>query len=92
MPGYVKAALLRFKHIQLKQRNSPHKHVPPTYGAKIQYAAPDDDGPLLSDAKIKYIQQVVGVFLYYGIAIDNTILVALGDIAAEQTQATTTTI
>ena len=33
---------------------------------------------------------MVGVFLYYGIAIDNTILVALGDIGAEQLQDTST--
>ena len=73
MPNYVKAALLRFKHICLKRRDAPHKHVPPKYGAKIQYALPDDECPTLPANRINFIQQVVGVFLYYGIAIDNTI-------------------
>ena len=91
MPNYVKAALLRFKHTLLKRRDAPHKHVPPTYGTKVQYAPPDDDLPQLPADRINYIQQVVGVFLYYGIAIDNTILVALGDIGAEQSRATATT-
>ena len=45
MPEYVSAALLRFKHIRLKPRHSPHKHVSPTYGATIQYAPQDDDFP-----------------------------------------------
>ena len=39
MPGYVTAALLRFRH-QLKNNKklSPHHHVTLTYGAKVKYA------------------------------------------------------
>ena len=80
MPGYVTAALLPFRH-QLKNNKQlpPHHHVAPTYGAKVQYSEPEDDAPLLPEELIKFIQQVVGVFLYYAIAIDNTVLIALSD-------------
>ena len=84
MHNYVKVALINFKHICLRRQDAPHKHVPPTYGVKIQYVPPDDDCPHQPADRINFIQQVVGVFLYYGIAIYNTILVALGDIGTEQ--------
>ena len=57
-------------------------------GAKVQYAPPDDENPILPAEQLKYIQQVVRVFLYYGIAIDNTVLVNLGDLGTEQAAAT----
>ena len=93
MPGYVTAALQRFHH-QLKntQKSSPHHHVPPTYGARVQFAEPEDDTPLLPEERLKFIQQVVGVFLYYAIAIDNTVLVALRYIGSEQSRATSKTM
>ena len=89
MPGYVTAALQCFCH-QLKntRQSSPHHHVPPTYGARVQFAEPEDNTPLLPEERIKFIQQVVGIFLYYAIAIDNTILVALREIVSEQARAT----
>ena len=54
----------------------------------MQYADPEDDAPLLPEERIKFIQKVVGVFMYYEIAIDNTVLVALSDIGSEQSRAT----
>ena len=41
--------------------------------------------------KTNIVQQVCGSFLYYAIAIDNTILPALSDISLEQSKATTNT-
>ena len=81
MSGYVTAALQRFRH-QLKntRQSSSHHHVPPTYGTRVQFAEPEDDTPLLPEERLKSIQQVVGVFLYYAIAIYNTVLFALSDI------------
>ena len=55
-------------------------------------AEPEDDTPLLPEERFKFIQQVVGVFLYYAIAIDNTILVVLSDIGSEQARATSKTM
>ena len=40
---------------------------------------------------INLIQKIVGTFLYHGIAVDNTILVALSTIASEQSAATSNT-
>ena len=93
MPGYVTVALQRFRH-QLKntRQSSPHHHVPPTYGARVQFAEPEYDTPLLPEERLKFIQQVVGVFLYYSIAIDYTVIVALGDIGSEQSRATSKTM
>ena len=67
IPGYVERALTRFRHPMPKQlQHQPHKHTVPTYGATIQYAKDDDaTHPLLNEEK-KYIQQVLGTFLYYG--------------------------
>ena len=91
MSGYVYAALLRFRHLKRRKHNSPHPHAQPKCGAKFQYATPANNSPILSDKRLKYIQQVVVVFLYYSIAINNTILVGLGYIAAKQSVATANT-
>ena len=65
------------------QPSLPHPHSQPTFGAKVEYATPADDSPILPDEHLKYIQQVIDVFLHYGISINNTILVGLCDIAAK---------
>ena len=75
-------------HPNNKPEYSPHKHVEPNYGQKVQYAEPDDDTPILDSVDINLIQKIEGTFLYYGIAVDNTILVALSTIASEQSTAT----
>ena len=93
MPSYVTATLQRFHH-QLKNtwQSTTHHHVPPTYGARVQFAEPEDDTPLLPEERLKFIQQVVGVFLNYAIAIDYTVLVALSNIGSEQARATSKTL
>jgi len=49
MPGYVTKALQRFSHDHPhRQQDQPHPHVPPNYGAKVQYAKGKDDSPLLN--------------------------------------------
>ena len=64
MPGYVTAALQQFRH-QLKNtwQSYPHHHVPPTYGSRVQFSEPKDNTPLLPEERLKFIQQVVGVFV-----------------------------
>ena len=49
----------------------------------MKFAEPEDDAPLLPEERIKFIQQVVGVFLQYSIAIDNTLLVSLSNIGSK---------
>ena len=94
MPKYVAKALHKFKNSLQKfhPNNKPeyyqHKHVEPNYGQKVQYAEPVNDAPTLDYVDINLIQKNVGTFLYYGIAVDNTISVALSTITSEQSAAT----
>jgi hypothetical protein len=54
-------------------------------------ATDDDDSPLLAADGITRVRQVVGTFLFYARAVDSTMLVALGSIAAQQSAPTTDT-
>ncbi len=77
--------LTRFKHVSPnKAQNSPHPHKITQYRAKIQYADDDNDSPPLSADEKKYIQVLTGTLLYYGQAVDSTILPALSSLASEQ--------
>jgi hypothetical protein len=92
MPGYVQKALQRFNHEAPKRRqDSPHPWQKPQYGVKTQLTQPDTSAPLDATAK-KLIQEIVGVFLYYGRAVDNTMLVALSAIATAQNSGTEKTM
>ena len=85
MPGYVTKALSKFQHVPSSApQYAPHQWAWPAYGARIQYASSPDSSPLLDKPQTRHIQSVVGSFLYYGRAIDNTMLVALNEIAAHQ--------
>ncbi len=85
MPGYVKKALTRFQYfLPNKPQNQPHPHIPPKCGAKVQYAEPTDTLPKLNKDKKRFIQKVLGMFLYYARAIDSTMLTALSMLALEQ--------
>ena len=92
MPGYVEKALARFKHSKARKvQDQPHKHAIPVYGATVQYAKEADTSQLLDKNGKKRVQQVVGTFLFYGRAVDGTMLPALSAIASDQaapTQAT----
>ena len=96
-PKYFTRALHKFKQVLQKfhpdniLEYSPHKHVESNYGQKVQYSEPTDDAPKLDSVDINLIKKIVGTFLYYGIAVDNNILVALSTIASEQSSATSNT-
>jgi hypothetical protein len=78
MPGYIEKSLAPFGHqVPKHHQHQPHKHTIGIYGASIQYAkAEEKSRPLAKDEK-KYIQQVIGTFLYYGQAVDPTMLTSL---------------
>ena len=92
MPGYVKAALLKFQREATNEtQDALHRWNQPTYGAKTQYA--DTDKADIVDVKSTlYVQQVCGIFLYYSIAVNQTMLAALNAISASQANATRTTM
>jgi hypothetical protein len=93
MPEYVERALVRFDHpTPDKPQHQPHQHTIPTYGTTIQYAKPEDTSQRLSPSEKKYIQEVIGTFLYYGRAVDSTMLTALSAIASAQAEPTEETM
>jgi hypothetical protein len=92
MPDYVGKALQRFNHPKpTRPQHAPHAWAKPQYGVKTQLTAPADTSAPLDKAGILRLQEIIGVFLYYARAIDSTMLVALGTLAAAQTQATAAT-
>ena len=89
MLDYVPAALKRFNHVAPnKPQDQPYPHTKPKHGQKVQCAKGADDSPPLSKADKKFVQEVVGVFLYYARAVDLTMLAALGSLASEQASPT----
>jgi hypothetical protein len=83
MPGYIEVALHKFQHPSpARAEDAPHDWTKPTYGATIQYAPAHDTTATLPQPEITKIQQIIGTLLYYAIALDPTMLVVLGTIAA----------
>ena len=89
MPQYITKALEKFQHpLPAKPQHAPHRHSAPQYGAKTQMIDPPDTTNLLPAHLKRRIEQIVGTCLYYGRAVDSTILVALSAIASQQAHAT----
>jgi hypothetical protein len=91
MPGYMKKALDRFQHnaqTQNRPQHSPHAWQRPQYGRQPQMTPDFDDSAILPPSELTHIQEIVGTFLFYGRAIDSTILVALGTIASKKSKGT----
>jgi len=93
MPGYVKKQLTKYNHEQPKTpQHCPWSLYPIKYGTGAQDPIPDDNSPPLDKNGIKFIQQVVGSFLYYCRATDTTIPAALSELSQQQTKATENTM
>ena len=92
MPEYMKHDLQKFQQLlPSRPEHSPYAHNAPIYGRSIQYSDPEDSSDLLPPSNCNLIQQIVGSFLYYGIALDNNLLYGLNDISLEQSKATENT-
>ena len=95
MPDYISNALQRLQHVvTVYPQYSPHQHDAIKYSSQSerQYAMKEDTSPHLLPKGIKYVQSVVGTFLYYARAIDCTMLPALAQIAQQQAQPTQRTL
>ncbi len=93
MSGYIEKNLVRFGHVlPTKPQMQPHPHTIPTYGATVQYAKAIDASPAATKNEEKYICQVIGILLYYGQAVDSTILIGLSSQAAAQAKPTKQTL
>jgi hypothetical protein len=89
MPGYVAAALKRFNNsTPSRPTRAPAIYTPPVYGKHIQYANDDLILPKLDPQRIKFIQEVIGVFLYYSRAVDSTMFTTINKLATRQSYPT----
>ena len=61
--------------------------MPPTYGAKIRYIEEDLSKPL-TPAQFKTAEQIVGKFLHYARAIDNTMAHMMDHIGSQKSKGT----
>ena len=87
MPGYVKEALIEFKHHFIQQQFSASPFRDPVYGRKVQYADVIDI-PTFTKKQIHLLQRICGKFLYYARAIDSTMMHALNNLASQVTAGT----
>ena len=78
MPGYVKKALVQFQHIKEggRKQHSPSPYEAPDYGKKCQMTNIDLTPTMTKEDK-SGLQKTTGKFLYYGRAVDDTMLHAL---------------
>ena len=89
MPGYVERALQQFNHpYPTRRQDSSYPCAPIKYGARVQYAKTPVNAAPVGAAEKKFTQQVCGRFLYYGRAVDSTILTAMSAIASQQANPT----
>ena len=58
--------------------------TPPKHGKAAQDLPPKDNSPTIDKKRKKCVQQVIGTYLYYGCAVDKTILCSLSEIAGQQ--------
>ena len=76
MPGYV---------IKAHQKHTTHPLIFFShYGSMVQYTPEPDNPPLLSTSSKTRIQEIVGTFILYARAIDNTILSKLNSLSTVQ--------
>ena len=89
MPGYIQKVLHRFQYPPpIRAQYAPHSCNQPIYGATRQYTTDKLDSPNLTPSALKEVQEIIGSLSHYAFAIDNTMLVVLGDLAAAQSQST----
>ena len=94
VPKYVKEALICLQHKSPPNAQySPQHHNPINYSSKgkQQSATQLDFSPLLHLKETRWVQSVVGTFLYYCRAIDCTLSIALNNIALSQANPTVNT-
>ncbi len=89
MLDYIPEPLTHFQHrAPSKPQHQPYPHIKPNYGAKAQYMEDMDTSALLPPKDKKFIQEVIGTFLYYARCVNSTMLAALGSIATQQANPT----
>jgi hypothetical protein len=88
MPGYTGKAFTKYQHPHpTVPQHAPYKTTAIQYGAKVQRVE-EDKSPPLTPEQIKRVQNIVSTLLYYGRAVDSTLLTALSTIAVHQSNGT----
>eukprot|EP00957_Ditylum_brightwellii_P089697 6831343-Ditylum_brightwellii.AAC.1 len=66
MPDYIANLLHKFQHEKPDYlQHSPHQHVIPNYGTKVQLTVAPDTSDPLDKIGFKRIQAIIGTLLYY---------------------------
>ena len=65
---------------------------PPTHGANTKHVPIEEVEENLLDTEVKLLQEIVGVFLHYARAIDNTMIFSTNNLALAQTKGTSETL
>ena len=92
MPGYARKQLKKYNHISKRKVHTPLQPLPRKYGQAAQEPLPiDDTQPLEKDDK-KFIERIVGSFLFYGRAVDPLILHTMNTIPNNQNNPTEKTM
>ena len=90
MPTFVPTKLKEFNHPHpLKPQHAPYPAAPRFSNSQAPVA--EDLFPSLNKEQTTRIQKIIGSFLYYGRAIDLTIIKALNTLATQQSAPTTQT-
>jgi len=88
MPNYIAKALLRFNIEEMKRTI----HSPAKYNARRYQTGPQtstmDTSEQISEARKKWIQEVIGVILFYARAVDSTMLMPVNRLASRQANPT----
>ena len=85
MLDYISNVLLLFQHpLSSRNQHSTHAWTRPQHGATQQYVKQEDKSDKLPPSGILRVQQIIYSLLYYALAVDCTMLVALGDLASAQ--------
>ena len=93
MPNYIRSSLRKLQHPPPEESQyAPHQWNEPTQRKKNQYADHLDGPPPLNTKQTMLVQKMIGTLLYYGLTMNSTILVDLGDIYSHKETATERTI
>ena len=92
MPGYIEKSLQRLAHpTSTGAQHSLHPWQKPNYGSSKQLTPPINTSAPLDSKDITRLQEVIGTILYYARAINSTMIVALGSLAAKKLKGTEAT-
>lgn len=89
IPGYVETRLAAYEYP--KSNKKVHTPFPPTTDKHSQEPVATDESPKINEKRKKRIERIIGTFLYYSRAVDETMLKTLNMLSTQQAKPTETT-